>query len=652
MCSFLTLLTLGLLTAAHGAVEHRVVLGVLSIANRYFAPGQPLVLSFPGSFRHVVARELVPRSKEVHLMNAVLNSLHRHCKWPILISRPDDLEMHSDTAHKHQSYVIFLWPEEDGNAVNTLQNSIERLLSYTNSFNNRARFVVVVINYVKPFHESDILKIIQIMWDPYKIFNVLIMLPAAVGTLNDVCSDCEYNVINLYTSFPYDSDACGQVRQADLLDQWLLEADGGFSNADLFPAKVPQKVHGCPLTIAPIERIPFVKFTNSYTDTRGDVIYTYEGLEIEYILFLTRAMNMTPVFLEPRVGDFVQIRVEVFMEIAQGMVDMTVGTHPVHPLLLAGGDAARPYYELTMRWWVPCAELATRTDKVMAVFTLSVWLSVVLVFFLTATAFWRAAVETGADRRLFRTFTYSCYIVWAVFLGMSVSQLPKTHRLRSMFLLYVWYSFAMSTVFQVFFISFLVNPGYEKGIDTFEELVKSGLKLATDARMMSFANASGYWEYLKLQLSTDTCSPIDQCLAYLVTHKNITTVSSDFQFEYVLAMLGRTEEKNSFLCTVPEIVTTTRFALYVSKGNPLLVTFNTWIQRAIESGVVRKYWSHFIWNVTLQGAASRGSEDDRSDGHLFFVFSVSHLSPAFWQLLIGYLLSFFVFVIERMHCRI
>jgi hypothetical protein len=653
MSSILTLLTLGLLATAHSEVEHRVVLCVSSIASRYFVPGKPLVISAPSSDRHVADRTSFLHSTEVQLMNAVFSSLHGQSKWPILTSRSDDLAVSSDGVHKHQSYVIFLWPEHRNGAADTLRQSMDSLLLYTNCFNHRAKFVLVVVGYKQPFSQSDILELLDIMWNPHKIINVLIMLPTAAGTLNDVCSNCEYGVLSLYTWFPYDSSVCGQVKELVLLDQWLPEGDGRFrSNADLFPSEVPRNLHGCPLTVAPVERIPFVKLTNSYTDSSGDVTYVYEGLEIEYILFPARAMNFTPVFLEPRVGDFVQIRVELFMEIAQGMVDVTVGTHPIHPLLVAGGDATRSYYEITMRWWVPCAAPATRTDKIMAVFTPSVWVSVVLVFILTATAFWRTALHAEEDRPAFRTITRSFYTVWAVFLGVSVSELPTTHRLRSMFLLYVWYSFAITTVFQVLFISFLVNPGYEKGIDTFEDLVESGLKLETDARLMSFANASGYWEYLKLQLSADTCSPIDECLKRLVTHKNITTVSSALQFEYVLATLGKTEDKGRYLCTIPEIVDTSKFALYMSKGNPLLPMFDAWIQRAIESGIAAKYWSQFIWKETLQGAANRGSATDQSDSHVFFVFTVSHLSPAFCQLLIGYLLSFVVFMAEFVHCRI
>jgi hypothetical protein len=638
-----------MLSAEHTAVQQHVALCVSSVAHRYFARGQPVVMSTPSSVRDVTEHELLPRSNEIQLANEMLENLHKESEWPLLSCKLDKPMTDSDNAHKHQSYIITLWPNRDDDVLDSLQQQIDNLLSFVNSFNHRAIFLLVVMDYSIKVPQVHALKMAETLWNPYKIINVLIIFP----NINRLA----YDTINLYTWFPYDAGHCGQVRKVDLLDQWVLNGNGSFrSNTDLFPVKVPRNLHGCPLVVAPVERIPFVQQTTSRTDSQGDVTYMFEGLEIEYLLILAKAINFTPVFLQRRVGDFVQVRLEIFMEIAQGSVDITVGTHPLLPLLVRAGDPVRPYYELTMRWWVPCATPAPRMDKIMAVFTPSVWVSIFLVFILTAVAFWRTAVGPHSvyqtDSKIFKNFHYSFYNVWAIFLGVSMPELPKTLRLRSIFLLYVWYSFAMSTVFQVFFISFLVNPGYTKRVESFEELVNSGLKLATDARMLSLANTSGYWEYLRLGLSTDSCFIIDECLIQLVRHKNITTVSSDFQFEYVLATIGRTKDKNKYVCTIPEIVVTSRFVMYVSKGNPLLDRFNLWIQRAIESGLVKKYWSEFIWNVTLQGVPT--SEQDQSEGiqtggDMFFVFTLSHLSAAFCQLLICYLFCFAVFMAE---CRI
>jgi hypothetical protein len=46
----------------------------------------------------------------------------------------------------------------------------------------------------------------------------------------------------------------------------------------------------------------------------------------------------------------------------------------------------------------------------------------------------------------------------------------------ALFMLFLWYSFAMSTIFQSFFISFLVSPGYVYRISSLKVLNHSGLK--------------------------------------------------------------------------------------------------------------------------------------------------------------------------------
>lgn len=650
------LLTFNMLPAEHATLHEHVALCVLSVAQRHFARGKPVVMSTPSSVRDAREHKLLPRSNEIQLANEMLQNLHEESEWPLLSCQLDKPISDSGNAHKHQSYIITLWPDGVDDVIDSLQQQIYNLLSYENSFNHRARFLLVVMDYGVKVPELDALKMFEMLWNPYKIINVLILLPD-INTAHKTSSNRAYDTLNLYTCFPYDSEQCGEARKVDLLDQCLLDVDGRLhSNANLFPVKVPRNLHGCPLVVAPIERIPFVRQTTNHTDSEGDVTYVFEGLEVEYVLNLAEAMNFTPVFLQRRVGDFVQVRLEIFMEISQGFVDITVGTHPLHLLLARAADPVRPYYELTMRWWVPCATPAPRMEKIMAVFTPSVWVSILAVFILTAVVFWRTAVGprsvSRTDSKIFKTFHYTFYNVWAIFLGVSVPKQPKTIRLRGIFLIYAWYSFAMSTVLQVFLISFLVNPGYNKRVENFEELVNSDLKLATDAKMMSFTNTSGYWEYLRVGLSTDSCSDIDECLIQLVRYKNITTVSSGFQFEYVLAKIGRTKDKKRFLCTIPEIVVTSRFSMYVSKGNPLLDRFNLWIQRVTESGLVKKYWSEFIWNVTVEGLRAPGwdhSDDTESDDSMFFVFTLSHLSVAFCQLLICYLFSFAVFVAE---CRL
>ena len=67
------------------------------------------------------------------------------------------------------------------------------------------------------------------------------------------------------------------------------------------------------------------------------------------------------------------------------------------------------------------------------------------------------------------------YNAWSIFIGVSVPEMPSSWKLRIFFLIYVCYCFAISTVFQAFFVSYLVEPGYGEKIAAFQELIGSSV---------------------------------------------------------------------------------------------------------------------------------------------------------------------------------
>jgi len=97
------------------------------------------------------------------------------------------------------------------------------------------------------------------------------------------------------------------------------------------------------------------------------------------------------------------------------------------------------------------------------------------VLLLTTAVFWCAG--NGPYRSVCNeTHTYhslsNCFHnAWAVFVAVSVPQQPKTSSLRVFFFLYVCFCFAISTVFQAFFVSYLVEPKYGKKMETLDEIL-------------------------------------------------------------------------------------------------------------------------------------------------------------------------------------
>jgi len=95
--------------------------------------------------------------------------------------------------------------------------------------------------------------------------------------------------LNLYTWFPFKLGRCGEVQEVILLDEWLFENNGRFSeNAHLYPAKVPNNLMGCPIKVGTIGFSPFVVVTRKYTQVDGSTAYEMTGLSVEILKFFLR----------------------------------------------------------------------------------------------------------------------------------------------------------------------------------------------------------------------------------------------------------------------------------------------------------------------------------------------------------------------------
>ena len=86
-------------------------------------------------------------------------------------------------------------------------------------------------------------------------------------------------------------------------------------------------------------------------------------------------------------------------------------------------------------------------------------------------------VRTGlcVMRHTYKSLSHCLYNAWTVFIGVSVPQQPTSSSVRVFFFLYVCFCFAISTVFQAFFVSYLVEQKYEGKLETLDDLLDSDL---------------------------------------------------------------------------------------------------------------------------------------------------------------------------------
>lgn len=646
---FLTFVTLQMVASIRGEIltaeQRYMALCLRSVIHRSFTPGQTLFVSLPNKGCHGTLQ----KCDCFQLVNFFLEEIHQDALWPFHVYRRDfvTFEVTEEQLRIHHNYIIFTWPEEvHGDIMETLVTQLEELQSAV-SWNPRARFfVVVTVNDTRPTHLLA-LKICEQMWNASRIINVVIVIP----NHDDQLLHGEINVLDLYTWFPYEMNICAKPTQVVLMDRCTSDNGQPFNGKPLFPNKIPNNLQGCPVRVSTSELIPYVISTTNYTDSDGNTIYRYRGLEMEYLLLLAEATNLTVVFLPPAEGDVKDTHLQQLTEVSTGISDVAIGHFPLNLILIAYADPTVTIVFDTLRWYVPCPRPVARMEKVTGVCTSHVWCSIALVFILIALVFWRSANVTYSasvnESQSYRELWRCVCIVWCVSLGFPVSEMPRTTRLRIIFSLFLCYCFVMVIVFQGHFVSFLVSPGYHNRISNFDELLDSGLLYGKDENLDSFMRLAKYYEQEKFETYLD-CSARHKCLERLFTDGDITMLSPLIDVMYVLSHVGLAQN-GKLICTLDDNVFPLDISLYLTKGHPLLDLFNTVITRCTEAGLVAKYWSDLIFYNHLRHMGKSKAPSCEVFSGMYFVFSLSHLKIAFVVLVFGFMLSVIVFLAELVY---
>jgi hypothetical protein len=146
---------------------------------------------------------------------------------------------------------------------------------------------------------------------------------------------------------------------------------------------------GCPIRITTIGFPPFVTLAGNYTGKDGETRYNVRGYVVEFFLLTAEKMNLTVNFLPPAFGSSLTIYFSELNIVLDGLSDIAIGVIPLAPFSLNPGLVhSIPYIFINVKICVPCPTRVHRMDKIMLMFTLPVWSTLVLVLILTGAVFW------------------------------------------------------------------------------------------------------------------------------------------------------------------------------------------------------------------------------------------------------------------------
>ena len=577
----------------------------------------------------------------------ILKTLHLSDKWQILTLFPLAVELKfyktlQDFHFKSSGY-IFRVPNE----VGFLSRQLKILRSYRKSWNSRARFVIVVDEILPdPRHAAEgILKEVE----HFKIFNVVVVIPS-----NEL-----FRALDLYTWYPYElpSGQCGKFKEPVFLDHWIMEGKGRpLRNVSLFPPKIPHNFGGCRIRAAVLPNKPFVMSVKRRVYNENISLYE-EGPEIRLFLFIVEAMNLSVVFTPPdKLKGISPVKLEngswtgALGKVLDKKADIAFSGLSINLERFIYFDITEVYYFSGLLWIVPCPGPLERVTSISRVFSASLWLFTLIVIIMSAgfmysVSTWLPKCIKESDH--YRTISNCFYNVWATFLGISVPKMPVTDHLKIFFVMLVWYSLAMNTVFQAFLTTCLIEPEFQKQITSLKDLIESGIEYGYYPRIDVLLSNTSDWGFKEILSNRIPCYS-NSCVTRAIWKKDFATISDTMYVEYTKASAAHDSYGRSTVCSFKQESKVRLVAMYLQKGSFLTEDINHVINVAIEAGLNNFWWINIL--DTLRNKAVR--DEGRALMDDYTVLLLEHLEGAFYLLLLGHGLAFVTFIGELLHNRL
>jgi hypothetical protein len=404
------------------------------------------------------------------------------------------------------------------------------------------------------------------------------------------------------------------------MNQWVMEEEGKFVREEsLFPYKIPSNFHGCTMNLSALlkgetEDEFYSQYFVTYNITKHCVNHFSNDTTMQ-----EKSMTYVTSFWS-------------------GESDMLFGGFPLLVEEVTNAEPTIPYFAMKYSWFVPCAKPFSRLQRISHIFSVSVWVSVVFVLFLVSVISWFLAKQSN-DIPSYADMSSAMYNIWAVTVGVSVTRTPRSLRLKLLFVVFVWYCSAISTVFQTFLTSFLADPGYENQLKTLEEIIDSGTPCGFIFPFDVLFDIDLDLKHKKLVARCVRCSNDLECLDRIRETGNFATFTQTwFAHNYT-----NVNNAHSTVCPLNDddylfyFITT-----YLQKGSFFLESLNKFITVSIESGIVDRVLGKSVY-VTRPTRKMMNASD------AYFVFTLSHLRIAFYILFLGHSLSVLLFVCEVLY---
>jgi len=332
-----------------------------------------------------------------------------------------------------------------------------------------------------------------------------------------------------------------------------------------------------------IYRTPFVNPPKTVWNKESGYLYVYEGgWEIELFGVVGTALNMS---LDFQVGKET--------EYLKGSPAISVGAYATLPSTKFDSmESTLSYLSVSFVWYTPCSLNYQRCYRFFNIYSVHLWISFafsLVLAIITVRCIYNYGhkshtQESNSHSNIFSATTN----IIAVSLSVSVNTQPRSAPLR-LFFCWVCYSVAISTVFQAYLTTFLIEAGYVEPIKTIEQMLNNEKEFGFFDRTANFFPDNSESLTSEILKKAVHCPDDDTCFKWAALYQNFSTILDDTAVEELRAN-GKWSNVNKMplLCALENgVVTTYGFVFLVRNGRHFLELINDVIVRVVEGGMFK-----------------------------------------------------------------
>ncbi|PSN52963.1 Ionotropic receptor 271 [Blattella germanica] len=575
------------------SIEESLAQCIINISTKYFDKDKPVLVEtptnwFPGHYPYI------------EYGGKLIELLHKVNQFPLIIYGGEafiaQLKVHVG------SYIVMMPPVLRQVDNIYIQNMIAALLKF--AYNCRGK---VIFASLEQMASPDILKLLNRALT-YEFLHSILLKPR---TLSHKTKDNHLDNIDIYNWFPKEqSNICSKtINKINHSDTWISQRKRFLLNTNLFPSDRKIDVKGCTLK----SHVPFFP---PYTFVDSELRIN-SGTIVSIFHAIMKHINCIILYTPP-------------------VPDNTNSVYLYFPVMLDPADYGEyelrdqltyPHIISDITWYVPTGKQQPRWTSLIRTFTSLVWYLVLSTFVFGSCTMWLLGkYERLGSNSTNKTIHGVLADAMLTHLGVGVVYRYKGFIPSAFFILWRYYSLIINTAYQSAFFGLLINPGHYPTLQTSKQVEESALVKETVG--IQGVDSQFWSRFLKYRSCYDT----NVCFGSLAKNQTHAILSNAWFAKFHYSMFG----ENKYV-PIKEIVGTRLFSIQVLQLRGILLdVFNKVIGRLADGGIIdqmaKEFINHFLRNNPVICTA--------------FSLTMDHLQVAFYLLLIGYVLSFSLNVIE------